>query len=156
MQSTGVIGFQIWSDAIVKFKNEILHLPLGKKDNLVFPLVINSRRLFFSFLKGLFDTDGSLYYENKRGKPYPRIDIKTISKNLCFKVTELLNTYGIRATTYEYNRVQNGWNNLFSVIIHGWESILLWKEKIGSNNPKHIKKFNLVESNGKIDGSAEI
>jgi len=32
MKSTGVIGFQVWSDSIVKFKNESLGLILGKKN----------------------------------------------------------------------------------------------------------------------------
>ncbi len=40
-----------------------------------------------AFVRGLFDTDGCLYVENKRGKPYPRIEIRTTSKVLCIEGT---------------------------------------------------------------------
>ena len=32
MPSTGVIGFQVWSDALVQFKHKVLGLCLGKKN----------------------------------------------------------------------------------------------------------------------------
>jgi len=37
MPSSGVFGFQIWSDDLVKFKSEVLGLPLGKKINFGIP-----------------------------------------------------------------------------------------------------------------------
>jgi len=145
MKSTGVVGFQIWSDAIVDFKHKILGLPLGKKGDIQIPEVINNKKLFYSFMRGLFDTDGSLYLENKRGKPYPRIDIKTTSKPLCLQCLNSLNQYGIRATSYEYIRKEPNWNNLYSLIIRGFPALNEWMKYIGSNNSKHIKKFRLVK-----------
>src|SRR3989344_2508330 len=35
--STGVYGFQKWSDDIINFKNKVLKLPLGKKLNIEIP-----------------------------------------------------------------------------------------------------------------------
>jgi hypothetical protein len=141
MKSTGVIGFQIWDDCLVRFKNEVLGLPLGKKEQITLPKLINSKRLFFSFLRGLFDTDGSIYFENKRGKPYPRIDIKTISEKLCLDLVCRLNEYGIHATYYKYVRKEKGWNDIYTIIIRGYEPITRWIKDIGSYNPKHMKKF---------------
>jgi len=145
MKSTGVIGFQIWSDAIINFKNKIIGLPLGKKDKIMMPDVIHTKVLFFSFLRGLFDTDGSLYIENKRGKKYPRIDLKTTSKKLSSQIFELLNKYGINNSLYEYKRKEKNWNNLYSVIVRGFKNVRRWQKYVGSNNPKHIKKFGLVD-----------
>ena len=146
MQSTGVIGFQIWSDAIVDFKNNILGLPLGKKTNIKMPTTIKTKKLFFPFMRGLFDTDGCLYIENKRGKPYPRVEIGTTSKPLCSLVVNLLEKYGMHVFYYEYKRKELNWNNLYTIATTGFSNVNKWFKEIKPKNPKHIKKFNLVES----------
>lgn len=156
MKSTGVIGFQVWSDAIVDFKNKLLELPLGKKENMELPKTINDKALFFSFMRGLFDTDGTVYIENKRGKPYPRVEIKTTFKPLSLQLLTLLNEYGVRATHYEYKRKEANWNNLYTISVRGFPAVNAWLRSIGSNNPKHIKKFKLVESSGLIYGPGAI
>lgn len=149
MKSTGVIGFQIWSDAIVNFKHRVFELPLGKKYNLAVPDKINSNLLFCSFLRGLFDTDGTVYIENKRGKPYPRVEIKTTSKPMFIQITEFLKRENIHATYYRYERKQKNWNDLYSIMVRGDLPVTNWIEKIGSNNPKHIRKFkNILNKNG--------
>ncbi len=141
MVSTGVLGFQIWSDAIVSFKHCVIGLPLGKKGNIQIPESVLKKKYFFAFVRGLFDTDGSIYFENKRGKPYPRIDIKTTSEALANGVYSRLMMYGINACIYEYKRIEKNWNNLFSVIIRGYPNITKWMDKIGTSNPKHRKKM---------------
>lgn len=147
MKSTGVIGFQIWSDAIVNFKNKILGLPLGKKSNIEIPKIINNKELFYSFIRGLFDTDGCLYIENKNGKPYPRIEIGTTSRPLCTQIISFLKKYGINAWYYEYKRKEANWNNLYTIALTGFSSLNKWFKEISPNNPKHIRKFELLESN---------
>lgn len=95
-------------------------------------------------MKGLFDTDGSIYFEKRKNKTYPRIDIKTTSERLCKKITKKMNKSGIRTTYYEYIRKEVNWKNLFSIIVRGQEPIRKWKKNIGSNNPKHIIKLKRV------------
>tara|TARA_Y100000310_G_C20654298_1_gene801205 strand:+ start:85 stop:816 length:732 start_codon:yes stop_codon:yes gene_type:complete len=153
MGSTGVLGFQIWSDALVSFKHSVLGIQLGKKDNLSIPEAIDTKDLFFSFMRGLFDTDGSIYIENKRGKPYPRIDIRTISKRMSLDIMDRLSRYGIRATLYEQKRKEINWNTLYCIIVRGFDPIMNWIRFIGSNNPKHNEKFHLVEL--RVNGPAE-
>ena len=153
MPSTGVIGFQIWSDALVSFKSSILGLSLGKKLDFPIPEYLKEKELFFSFIRGLFDTDGTFYIENKRGKPYPRIEIKIICAQLSKDITELLNKYGIRATLYRYKRKEENWNDLYSISVRGFSQLQKWFNLIGSNNPKHKEKYCLV---GTSDGPAEI
>ena len=154
MGSTGVIGFQVWSDALVRFKHENLGLPVGKKRDLILPKFINNQELFYSFVKGLFDTDGCLYIENKNRKPYPRIEIKITTKNLILEIVKRLNRYGIHSTYYEYKRKEKNWNDLHYMVIRGYKYLNKWFKCIGSNNPKHIKKFCLVVE--RKNGPAEI
>jgi hypothetical protein len=141
MKSTGVVGFQIWSDALVNFKSKILGLPLGKKNDIEIPKAIINRVLFYSFMRGLFDTDGCLYIENKRGKPYPRLEIGTTSKPLCLQIVNRLKEYKLNVSYSEYKRKELNWNNLYTIAINGFSNINKWFKQIGSNNPKHIRKF---------------
>jgi intein/homing endonuclease len=144
MKSTGVIGFQVWSDALVDFKSKIIGLPLGWKNNITIPKIINNKELFFAFMRGLFDTDGCLYIENKRGKPYPRIEIGTASENLCLQIVDLSKKYGLRSSYYKYERKEANWKTLHKVAFNGFYNLDKWKELIGSNNPKHIRKLGIL------------
>ncbi|MBN1275747.1 hypothetical protein JXA12_05670 [Candidatus Woesearchaeota archaeon] len=67
------LRLQIWSDELVTFK-ESLGLPLGKKTDFTIPkIILEKNEWVLSFIRGFFDTDGCLYIQNKRGKPYPRL-----------------------------------------------------------------------------------
>ena len=80
--STGVYGFQKWSDDIINFKNKVLKLPLGKKLNIKIPKVfISNEKLMISVIRGIFDTDGTIYLEPKYEKLDPRIEIGTSIKS---------------------------------------------------------------------------
>ena len=146
MPSTGVLGFQVWNDDLVSFKHSFIGLPLGKKVNMSLPPLINSKKLFFAFMRGYFDTDGSIHIENKRGKPYPRIDIKTTSLPLANEIVENLTKFGITASLYTYVRPEKNWNDLHSIIIRGFPRVLSWIKLINSHNKKHLDKFDTVVS----------
>lgn len=142
MPSTGVYGFQIWSDELIDYKSKILGLPLGKKLEFEVPLSIAKNSEFSkSFLRGFFDTDGCLYIENKRGKPYPRIEMASISGKFAKQLRELLPVLGFRVSLYEENREKKGWKNLYHLSIRGYSMTKKWFEEIGPQNPKHILKF---------------
>lgn len=103
--STGIYGFQIWDDKIVFFKNKILKLPLGKKKDIKIPKVfLYDKEHIKSAIRGIFDTDGTLYLENKRGKLYPRIHIPTISEKLAKQLKKYINLLGINSTLYKEPR----------------------------------------------------
>ena len=113
MKSTGVFGFQVWSDCIVTFKNEVLGLPLGNKINIKIPkILLNDKDYFISVIRGIFDTDGCIYLEKKNNKLYPRIQIATISSILAEQMVNNLIRIGFRATKHVENRESMGWNNL--------------------------------------------
>ncbi|HDZ61078.1 MAG TPA: hypothetical protein ENH46_05210, partial [Candidatus Pacearchaeota archaeon] len=60
-------------------------------------------------LRGIFDTDGGIYLENKNNKLYPRIYITTISKKLSEQLIKLFESFGLRPTVYSqlYNKKFN-------------------------------------------------
>lgn len=148
MKSTGVYGFQIWSDDIVNFKHKTIGLPLGPKTNISLPRLFTKKQsLIAPILRGIFDTDGCLYLEKKNKKLYPRIEFKTVSEDLATDIRDCSEKLGLRATKYCLLREEKNWNNLYTVAIRGEIMLHKFFEIIEPANPKHIKKFNLYNQN---------
>ena len=143
MPSTRVFGFQVWSDELVKFKQE-LGLPLGfKRDIKIPPAFISSEKLKAAVLRGIFDTDGGIYLEKKNNKLYPRMEIKTISSSLANQLRDIFNELGLRTTSYKESFVKKG-NKLesYAIVIRGAEMFHNFMSIIRPQNPKHIAKYN--------------
>src|SRR3989344_3727221 len=99
MPSDSVYGFQIWSQALVSFKAHALKLPLGFKRDFDVPwFIIGNDDYKKSFVRGVFDTDGTLYLEKKNGSLYPRIEITTISNLFAQRLLKILKSLDFRAT----------------------------------------------------------
>ena len=140
MKNSGVYGFQIWSDALVNFKNKILNLPLGKKlDVKIHPILIN--KFPISTIRGIFDTDGCLYLEKKNNKLYPRIQIANISKSVIEQLKNILKKNGFVVTKVTRFRQEQHWNTLHIISIRGDKMLRKWMDIIQPKNPKHIRKF---------------
>ena len=146
MHSSGVFGFQIWSNKLVGYKSKVLGLPLGKKLDFMIPsFIIKDKTLLKCFLRGYFDTDGCLYIENKRGKPYPRVEMTTISKRFAKQLKDIINKLSFRVSCYVEKREKYGWHDLHKIVIRGNVMTKKWFSEIKPQNPKHIKKFKLVD-----------
>ncbi len=142
MPSTGVYGFQKWSDSLVYFKNKILELPLGKKLDVKIPdIFINNKKLTINLIRGVFDTDGMIYLEPKYGKFYPRIEIGTICPTLAKQIHNSLNNINIRTTCYLDKRKNENWHTIYKISIRGNEMLNKWMETIRPNNPNHWHKY---------------
>ena len=142
MPDTGVLGFQIWSNVLVEFKHKILDLPLGKKINISIPKMFFTKRDFLiSVIRGIFDTDGTLYIEHRNSRLYPRIEIRNISKILVEQLKRILLKIGFRATSYTCYRKEPNWNNIHVLSVRGDKMIKKWFNEIQPSNNKHIKKY---------------
>ncbi|MCX6748644.1 MAG: hypothetical protein NT076_03485 [Candidatus Pacearchaeota archaeon] len=143
MPSTRVFGFQVWNNELIEFKQK-LGLPLGRKLELKIPEVFfSNRELKEALIRGIFDTDGCLFLEKKNHKLYPRIEIRTISKNLAEDILRLCNDLKFRATKYSekanelHNRLE-----IYTIAIRGVEMLHKFFNEISPKNPKHIRKYN--------------
>ncbi|MBR9699444.1 hypothetical protein GOV09_03245 [Candidatus Woesearchaeota archaeon] len=148
MPSTGVIGFQVWSDALVEFKSSILKLPLGKKTDIRIPKVIDSKKLFFAFMRGLFDTDGCLYLEKRNYVYYPRVEIRMASESLRNHIITLSQKYGLPIKHFRFKRKEKNWEDICTLRLNGLPSLKIWNNLIGTNNPKHQRKMRLLSKKG--------
>jgi len=142
MPKTGVFGFQIWNNTLVSFKNKKLKLPLGKKIDYKIPTeILNDNNLKIAFLRGIFDTDGCIYIENKRGRPYPRAEIRIACNKLSEKIKVMCLSLGIRTTRYAQNRDKDNWSTIYCISIRGREMVSRWFNIVSPKNSKHITKW---------------
>ena len=117
------------SARIVEYLTGECGLPLGKKKgNLHLPILLeNDKALLTCFLRGLFDTDGSVYM--RRGKDAV---VCVVSADVVFlaEVREALASLGFSPSV--------SGKNLF---IYGNEQVGKFFEEIKPNNERHLKRY---------------
>jgi hypothetical protein len=95
------IRFRINSKAWVEWL-KIKGVPAGRaKSRTAIPdLIFADQRLLKSCIRGVFDTDGSVYFDRRPmyTKPYPRIELYMKNTRLLDQVADYLNSIGIRCS----------------------------------------------------------
>ena len=153
MKNDGVLGFQVWNNELVNFKKS-LGLPLGKKGNISIPSIfLRNNKLKLAVIRGLFDTDGCIYLEKRKGKIYPRVEIRTTSSPLAYQVIKILRGVHIRATLYIIKRKNKKWKDIYCISIRGLNESIKFFKLIKPKNSKHLSKFKKLfqSSSGEAD-----
>ena len=131
-------GFEFCSKAIWNFKTKSLGLQAGKKDNIKIPekLKINDSNVLAALIRGLFDTDGNIYFrsQGKRKNYYPRISLSSKSQELIKDMKEILEMLGLKPKTYNKRKYPE-------IVLNGYGNFWKFQEVIGFHNPKHLKKI---------------
>ena len=130
-------GFELYSRAIWEFKTKILGIKPGEKYNLFVPnkLKVNNIKILSAFIRGLFDTDGSISFKSKYGyiRYYPAIEISLTSKKVIKDVAEILSMMGFKPWV--------GFNKRYGRIsLYGTEVFKRYEELIGWSSPKNLNK----------------
>jgi intein/homing endonuclease len=114
-------------------------LPNGeKKNNMRIPKwIIKNKGFIRSFLRGLMDTDGSLFFA-KRGtyktNSYPVIEFKLADKNFVNDITESLKLLG-------FSSVLKSKDNWYKIQLNGRIKVERWAEEIGFENLNSITRY---------------
>ncbi len=112
------------------------------KGNKTFKSKIPRALLSWMFMKhiirGLFESDGSLYFsKGKRKLPYyPRIEIKSSSKNIIFALLTSL-----RNQNFRVNCRKCGDKGTFGVYLSGVEMLEKWNQEIGFSSYRNYSKY---------------
>ena len=131
--------------------NELIRIgfPLGKKGQ---KLKIPKKFLKLPWkyqkfiIRGLFDTDGSIYARKDENYKYPHISITTKSKKLMKQLYILLRKRGYPVWVTKPNNSKLA----ESLVLKGIENTKKWMEDIGSSNHKHIFKYQHWLKNKKL------
>jgi len=99
-------------------------------------------------LRGIVDTDGSVFTSDKPGSPnYPSIEITTISKKLAFQLFRILKDKEFRVTIRNY-KPKHG-ERTFKIGLNGYKMLEKWNREIGFSNSKNISKCRaILKENG--------
>src|SRR3989338_1080012 len=133
-----IIGFEFCSKPVWIFKTKTIGLITGRKDNVSVPiLILNSNpAILRAFVRGLFDTDGNLYFQSRYGYKnyYPLISLTSKSKDLCKSTCEILTKLGFKANYYTTR-------NEAVVQLYGYENLLKYASEIGWHITKQLNRF---------------
>jgi hypothetical protein len=137
--SRGTYGFRIRSAKIIRFKHDVLGLPLGKKTDITIPdCIAQNPRLMKACIRGIADTDGSINLEPRKGGCYPRLFITNTSERLILQIRTFLEHEGFRVQYWSHP--QKDWLCIHKIAVNGRAMLTHWMNHIGFHNPKHIRK----------------
>lgn len=133
-----------------------LGLPNGKKENIVIPKNIYNSKFVLDCIRGIFDTDGCLQFQNRNkfAKPYPRIDIASKSEPLIKQIATILDSLNISYSIYNSEIPHYKTKTICKtsrIFIFGSKNLDKWIKNIGFSNPKNIKKY----ENWKLEAGIE-
>ena len=151
--SRNTYGFVIRDRKIIEFMN-ILGFPFGKKTSIVeVPKVIlntNDKIIKSRFLRGLFDTDGSLTFDRRhKGKYiefkrkyhyYPRIILSTVSEKLNKQSSLLLKDLDIHHTL-QTCEPKSASNTRYRIWVLGKTQLQNWMKVVGIKNISKLTRY---------------
>lgn len=101
--------------------------------------IAKSRALRLAFIRGFFDTDGSVFTSTKEGvERYPTLEITNENVSLLLQIRDILNAEGFRTTMRKSN------TNTFKIAIHGKAMVKHWSEMIASSHPRKRAKMESI------------
>jgi hypothetical protein len=132
---------------------EEYHIPVGegKCAKVTIPQSIEQDwNLAKHTIRGIVDTDGSIFVADKPGSPkYPSIEITTCSFALATQLKELLSTHGFRvANIWGYQRANVRLS--YKVALNGYKNLERWLQEIGFSNPVKRRKAEAALADGFI------
>ena len=134
----GCYGIQTCNKAITRFFIEQGFKPGPKAHTAyIFDTVKNGNKTIkYSFIRGLFDTDGCLRFEKNRTKIryYPRIEFGFASKNLREDLFNLLSSLGFKVYRWDDK-------DCLKLGLAGFENLKRWMSKISPKNSKHLIRY---------------
>ena len=152
-KSNSVYGFYVCKKEIIKYFNGVLGYCFGSKTYTVrVPEIImhsSSPNIWSSFLRGFCDTDGSLSFGKRYGTckkilkvihTYPRIQIKCVSFNIIYDMSELLNRLHIEHSVCSIKGGKINEKDSKMIQVSGVKNLAKWMDLIGFNNPVHNTK----------------
>lgn len=144
---------------IITFKREIVEAFLrmgfkpGSKLKQEIPKLIlkSTEECKKAFLRGLFDTDGTIYFEKNytrknSGHIRPKIKIGLVSKKTINQLEFMVEEFGFSPMEKKEYKGKRDKNPIYSFVIHRKGDIKKWIGETGSNSEKHKTKSRFGEN----------
>jgi intein/homing endonuclease len=150
----GVYGFLLFKKEIVEYFIK-LGLSAGSKTNQGIPKIVKDSNIKCkkAFLRGLFDTDGSIYFQKNYSikiskHKRPIIKIGTTSRKLKEDIKELCKELKYTIMEKKAYKGARDKNKVYELVIYKKKDIIRWIKEIEFRNPKHITKIEIWKKLG--------
>lgn len=158
-QNRGTYGFCVYGKEPVQLFIKELGFPNGKKENIEIPDFIKkgSKEVKFSFLRGLYDTDGYLGFYRRHGNYsewkktyhyYPRITLTNTDKKLIKQVKNILDNLEIEFYSRETQNNKDKQKNKAYVTTAGESRLIDFMDKIGFKNSVKLTRYKVWKKYG--------
>lgn len=144
----------------VCYKNEVRDFlfeagfPSGKKSfslNVPRSILYSKDKLVLGkFLRGLFDTDGNIYFR-KSGRNlsvfkttynhYPVLSITSVSKSLAEGIVNILNNFDLTFCYFSQNQTKSGELRIHKIVISGIKGLDQWMNLVGMKNDVKLSRY---------------
>ncbi len=153
------IQMTINSKEVCLFLIDDLKMPYGKKSDKIFipEKIINDWQLTKKFIRGIVDTDGTVFAVRKpRVEKYPAIEITTISQMLAEQLKNILEKNGFGVSKIWRFISKPAETETYRLGLYGQKNLDLWIKEIGFSNPykleralSYVKNHQLMERSDK-------
>jgi intein/homing endonuclease len=149
----GIYGFHIFDKKIVEFFGT-LGIKSGPKINIRIPdWVAKDQELSKRFIRGLFDTDGTLYFSKNYSVKNPihnrpKIKLDSVSLGLIQDIYNLLLGLGFSPRLRKEYQGKRNKNPFYGVILDTVKDIDLFFKVIGFKSSKHYTKWQVFKKLG--------
>ena len=138
------IRLTFYSKQLVEYLTNEMGLPANKGKCLRAKIpkqIFSDWELAKKTLRGLIDTDGSVFVSDKRGAPrYPSIEFTTTSKILAVQVKTLLSENGFRVANIWSYCSKLSKHDTYKVPLNGRDNLTKWINEIGFSNPYKLER----------------
>jgi len=143
----GVYGIYSFNKKLVQEFKKTFNLTSGPKTNIVIPQnILSNKKFLIKVLKGLFETDGSIYFEKNysckdNSHKHAKIKLCMTSRNLIDQIYNSLIHLDFKPIRVKPYKGKKDKNYLYGIKLYRKKDILRWIEEIGFDNPKHKTKI---------------
>jgi len=116
-------------------------------------IILRNNTLYKHFLRGLFDTDGCIYFQRSYGsssskwqKEYrhrPVVAFATVSLSLYREICRMVNCLGFNFYKTKPYKGRTNKNLVYRLRIEGKENVKRWFSLINPASKKHLDRFNI-------------
>jgi intein/homing endonuclease len=136
---SGALRLRINNKTFVLFLKK-LGIPSGKcktKTVVIPDIILESCATTKRCIRGIFDTDGSVYFDRRNiyKKPYPRIELHLANEKLINQIYFILKKFGLNCRTSRRS------DNSFSIYLNGASNVIKFLNDICLVNERHINRI---------------
>ena len=138
------VRIQFGSKEIVARLTDFFGLPFNKGKCYVVEIPVllkNNWLLSKHVIRGIVDTDGSIFTANKPGcLNYPSIEITTTSNKLALQIKEILLAQGFRVAKIWSCKSKLSNHLAYKIPLNGKVNLKKWVDEIGFSNPYKLNR----------------